>query len=218
MNILVSPEHVPIEERHERAERRARQQRIGILARLVEEETIERQGYRAESRGQAVDAVNQIDGVDHVYHEQDRQQPAYYRRNLVYAGETVKIVYPGARHKEECPDDDLKHKFGPVAHAYQVVGDADKIHQHQSAKQEEHRNKRTRQSRVHARDLKPDVAPHDDTEREYERRQKRYPAKTRHDPAVDLAVVDFIKEFAAERDGHNVGDDESRQHDRHDET
>ena len=102
-------EDVEVEERHQSAQGRRRQQCIQPPLKHHKHEAESDEGYDAQPRRQPVDAVNEVQGVDDVDYPQHRERHGHINRQIVDAEQPVQVVevqprrhnQNGAQHLEE---------------------------------------------------------------------------------------------------------------------
>ena len=87
--LLRVAEHVEVEEGHQRAQHGGADGGGHVEAVGVEHAGQEEQGHDAQPRGQTVDAVDEVDGVDDEHQHEHRQRLAYPPRYLPDAEEAV---------------------------------------------------------------------------------------------------------------------------------
>ena len=90
----------------------------------------------------------------------------------------------------------LHHKLCPVLDAYQVIGYADKIEQHQTAECRYHQQTVVVESRGESIILKHDVASEHQSHREQYHRLESNASKTGNESFMDFTFIHFVKQVA----------------------
>ena len=129
-------EHVIIEERHEHAEGGEGEYGVDVFMRHQEYHSVEQHRHAAQPGGQAVDAVNQVDGVDDEHHGKHRKRPSRPCGYVIYKEQAVQVVNPHSGGNHHHPAGYLHHELRAVTDAYQVIGHAHKI-EHQDGTETE---------------------------------------------------------------------------------
>ena len=128
LGVLVDvAEDVEVEEGDQHAERGEREDGQVVAAQVEERDAVYGRGYGAEARGQAVDAVYEVDGVDEEHYDDGGEGIAYPGRELADAGGSGKGVEPAPARKQQDGAYYLYHKLGAVLDADEVVGHAYEI-------------------------------------------------------------------------------------------
>lgn len=129
-------EHIVVEKRHERPQPGKRQQTELRATQHIEDDRIEYHGYSTQSRGKPVDAVDEVQGIDDVDHQDYRHQIGYNHIDFFKSEHPVERHQPNAGSREKNGGDNLADKFGAVLHSDEVVGHSDQIHHHKRAESE----------------------------------------------------------------------------------
>lgn len=208
--LLRVAEHIEIEERDEHAHRSHRQHRVEIVADDEERDSVDERGYGAQARGQAVDAVDEVERVDDEHHHHHREGHPGPGGDVAQPEDAVEIADPYSAEYEHDGANHLDEELGAVAHAHQVVGDAHQI-QHQHGTEAEEQRPDVEERRDHHLGVAHSYI-HADHEEDGEEnhRPEGDATQTRHQAAVDLALVRLVEELTAESDKENLGDEYAR--------
>ena len=90
-----------------------------------------------EPRRQTIDAVNQVDGIGNIHHDEHGKRHTEPWRNLIHPEETVERLDPYARSHEQACRQYLHQELLLVPHAYQVVGETHQEEHHATHQQGE---------------------------------------------------------------------------------
>ncbi len=112
---------------------------------------------------------------------------------MVDPEKAVEVRNPHPSRHEQCAGENLKQELAPVADSDKIVGNTYKIHQHQTAKQEEDWNHLHHKRLAQRQLLRSEIESYDHAEREYYGGEESDAAKTRYNPPVYLALIDFIE-------------------------
>ncbi len=137
--LLGVAEDVVVEERQQHTQGGEAQDRVEVLAAEVEGHAVDYHGHRAQARGQAVDAVDQVDGVDYENPQQQCEGPHAPPGDLLQAEESVEVGHAQAADHQHRHAADLHHELGAVLDADQVVGQAHDVEHQQGAEAEGYR-------------------------------------------------------------------------------
>lgn len=205
-------EDVVVEEWHEGAECGSGEHRVDVFSCLIEDIAVIGEGDGAESGGETVDAVDEVDGIDHEDCQKDGGGDSEPGVDSAYAKESEEVADVETRHGDERSGYDLEDEFAAIAHSDEVVGDSGEIHQHQGADEEEDRHNSLVELHAHDEYLRAEVDGEHDADGEDEGGEEGDAAETGHSPLMDFAFVDFVEKLAAEGYEEHFGDYESRQH------
>ena len=113
---------------------------LGIEPQVVlgKEDAEGTQGYDTDAGGQAVDAVDEVDGIGDEDHQQHGERNADERSNLVDAQQAVEVVDVQAGDREEGRGDNLNLELVAVTDTYQVVANADDVQQRKAGNETKH--------------------------------------------------------------------------------
>ena len=81
----------------------------------------------AQAWWESVDAVNEVDGVDDEQDGKNSYRVADPQWNLIYAEDTVEIVYHEVAEREKQCGDKLNDKFVLGLDTFEVINDANKV-------------------------------------------------------------------------------------------
>ena len=94
MSTVGVTEHVVAPKGHKDTQRTDRQQGVNILPAKKEYNAQDRQGDTTQARGQAVDTINQVNGICYIYHDKHRERHPYPNRHRVNTEQATKRVEP----------------------------------------------------------------------------------------------------------------------------
>lgn len=193
--LLGLAEHVVVEERYDRAQRRERQQGESVLPHLEEDAPVIAKSDPAEAGRQSVDAVYQVHRVDDEYNQQNRQRPKHHDRQTVEQQQTVEVRQVQSAEEEEQAARDLNHELRTVLHSDQVVRYADQIQKNQRAEAD----RQTQHVRSHLSHQQltagMNVEHQQDEYREHDHRLERQTSQSGYRAMVYLALVRLVEQF-----------------------
>lgn len=210
-------EDVVVEERDEYAQRRKGYHRIDTVALHHEECAVNHKSDAAQTRCQAVDAVDKVYGVDEEDYHQHRQRIAHHGRQNMYAEHAVEVVNPHSRDNHQHRTQYLHDELFTVAHTHQIVGDAYQIEHYERAESEQQRHHVPSRLFEQVVMLRKVVYTEQQHNREAYDRHKGEAAKTRHHYSVYFAFVRHVEQVATERYAQYLRDKYSRKEHAHDE-
>ena len=191
-------EHVEHEERQQRSQCGHGDGRENAKVRPQEDIGIEQACYRAEARGQSVNAVDKVDGVDDEDYKKPCQEYRRGKRQLVYAQKPVKIADPDAADDHEGGRYSLHDELGAVFHAHKIVGHACEVEDYGSAAGEAQRLEIVVDPQLDGNILRQSTQAEKEQQGEQNGREKRYAAQTRHLGLVYLARIGRVEQILAE--------------------
>ena len=96
MSTVGVTEHVVAPKGHKDTQRTDRQQGVNILPTKKEYHAQDRQGDTTQARGQAINTVDQVDGVGDIHHDEHRERHPHPSRHRVNTEQATKRVEPVA--------------------------------------------------------------------------------------------------------------------------
>ena len=94
MSTVGVTEHVVTPKGHKDTQRTDRQQGVNILPAKKEYHAQDRQGDTTQARGQAINTVDQVDGVGDIHHDEHRERHPHPSRHRVDTEQTAQRVEP----------------------------------------------------------------------------------------------------------------------------
>lgn len=202
-------ENVVVEERHQHACGGEGNHRVELVADEKEPHAVKDESHAGQTRGESVDAVDEVYCVDYRHDNQHRERIGEPHGDVVDAAETVEVAEVETADDEHQGADDLDDEFGAVADADEVVGDAGDVDERQGAEAEGEGDDVVGHSVEDVGQPDDHVAADEQGESEVDDRRKSQTAQSRHRAVVYLAFVDFIEEVLAESDEQNLGNDQT---------
>lgn len=208
--------HVVEPERDNHTQRRNAEQGEG---KQMEPDVQPRQSHQrdaAESGSQTVDAVNQVDGIGYIHHDEHGERHAHPWRQLIDSEESVERLDPHARSHEQRCRHNLHQELLLVPHSNQVVGES---HQEQHHATHQQGQKLVRHLPMHrpAAQSHQMIYQHQAAHGNQHHREERESAQTGNRRMMHLPLVRHIKEFLLMRDKENVRQHKHGDGDRHNE-
>ena len=137
MSTVGVTEHVVAPKGHKDTQRTDRQQGVNILPAKKEYHAQDRQGDTTQARGQAVDTINQVNGICYIYHDKHRERHPYPNRHRVNTEQATKRVEPVAWQYQQKRSGDLHGELIAVAYTDQIVANTHQIKQRHAHEQEQ---------------------------------------------------------------------------------
>ena len=131
--LLHVAEHIVIEKRHEDTESGKRDAGKSIFTYYQERHAVDYRSYRAQARGQTVNTVDKIDGVDEEHYHESSERHSQPRRYVINAEDSTDGVKPRTAAYQHCGTDDLHHEFGYIADTDEGIGNTHKVKKLKSA-------------------------------------------------------------------------------------
>ena len=119
---LVS-KHIIIPERDDHTQSRDTQQGIGVQSQPDMQPRQSHQRDGTEPRSQTVDAVNQVDGIGNIHHDEHGKRHAEPWRNLIHSEESVERLDPYARSHEQACRQYLHQELLLIPHSDEIIGE-----------------------------------------------------------------------------------------------
>lgn len=117
---LVS-KHIIIPERDDHTQSRDTQQGIGVQSQPDMQPRQSHQRDGTEPRSQTIDAVNQVDGIGNIHHDEHGKRHAEPWRNLIHPEESVERLDPYARSHEQACRQHLHQELLLIPHANEII-------------------------------------------------------------------------------------------------
>lgn len=203
--------HVVEPERDNHAQRRNAEQGEG---KQMQPDVQTRQCHQrdgTESGSQSVDAVNQVDGIGYVHHDEHGERHAHPWRQLIDSEESVERLDPYARSHEQACRQYLHQELLLIPHADEIIGEPHQEEHHATHQQGQ---KLIRHLPVHrpAAQSHQMIYQHQAAHGNQHHREERESAQSRNRRMMHLSLVRHIKEFLLMRDKedvrqHDIGDD-----------
>lgn len=199
--------HVVEPERDNHTQCRDTEQGIGVQSQPDMQPRQSHQRDGTEPRRQAVDAVNQVDGIGNIHHDEHGERHAHPWRQLIDSEESVERLDPYTRSHEQARRQYLHNELLLVPHAYQVVGES---HQEQHHATHQQCQKLIRHLPVQRPAVQPHqvMHQHQTTHGNQHHGEERQTAQSWYRSMMHLSLVRHIKQSLLMRDEQNV-----RQHD-----
>ena len=204
---LGAAEHIVVEEGDQHSERGGCQHGVAPHPFLDEQAREHQQGHAAQARSQAVDAVDEVDGISDEHYHKDGEGHAYPRGKLMDAQQAVEVVDPQAGQGEQAGAEYLQDELLAVADTDQVVGDAGEVEHGHAADVEQHLGKemegigpRQTLARQQA------DSEHDGIGKEH-RGKKGHAAQAGNGPRMHLTGVGYVEQLLPHRDEQDAGND-----------
>lgn len=206
--------HVVEPERDNHAQRRNAEQGEG---KQMQPDVLPRQCHQrdgTESGSQSVDAVNQVDGIGYVHHDEHGERHAHPWRQLIDSEESVERLDPYARSHEQACRQYLHQELLLVPHSNQVVGESHQEQHHATHQQCQKLIRHLPVQRPAAQSHQM-IYQHQAAHGNQHHREERKSAQSRNRRMMHLSLIRHIKEFLLMRDKENVRQHQHGDNDRH---
>lgn len=167
-----------------------------------------------ESGSQSVDAVNQVDGIGYVHHDEHGERHAHPWRQLIDSEESVERLDPHARSHEQRCRHYLHQELLLVPHSNQVVGESHQEQHHATHQQCQKLIRHLPVQRPAAQSHQM-IYQHQAAHGNQHHREERKSAQSRNRRMMHLSLIRHIKEFLLMRDKENVRQHQHGDGDRH---
>ena len=181
---------------------------------IQEDEAQDGQGDATEPRGQPVDAVDQVDGVRDVDHDEQRERYAYPGGDGVYAEQAAERAEPVAGERQQRRRQYLHQELVPVSHAHQVVAHAHQVEERHAHEEEQELVEHAERQAGEVGVVHVEVQPHDQEERHQDHGEERQPSQPRDRRGVHLPGVRDVVEPFLVGDHEDPRDDDHAEHHR----
>ncbi len=193
---------------HQDTQRAERKQGVNVLPLDQKDHAQDRQGDATQTRGQTVDTVNQVDGVRHVDHGEDRDRNAQQGRDGIDPEQATQRVEPVAGQHQQKGRHDLHDELVTVTHTHQVVADTHQVKQRHPHEQEKILVQHAKRETPQVRGPQAKAKAHQQGHRHQDNRKERQSAQTGDRGRMHLAGVrDIIQAFLV-RDHQDPRDDD----------
>lgn len=125
-------EHIVVEKRNKCTQCHNRKRSIQPLSLIGKEYGKEEKSYTTQSRSQAIDSIDQVDGVGDKHNRKDGKWNPHRCRQLINSENTIQIVYPQSRGNQQYGTEYLNNELLIIANAYQIVGNTGQIQKQQA--------------------------------------------------------------------------------------
>ena len=209
------PENVVGEKGNQHADAHKSHQGVDPPA-AVDEHTAEHgQGDHAQTGGEAVDAVDQVDGVGDEDHQHQRQRDAEPGSDGVDAEQAVEVVDVQPRKGKHQGGQKLDHELLAVADTYQVVGNAHYVEQRQARGEQQQLGRHAGKEQAVRGTVQQQAQGDEQAHAEQDDREEAYAPQTGDQVTVNLAGIGHVEQTLAERDQQDVRNDDLAQDDCH---
>lgn len=195
---LVSPaciaEHIVAPERNEDAQGGQCQNDIDVLGQQVVHVAHHKQGNAAQTGGQSVDAVYQVDGIGDIDNEEYGERNADPCRKVVDAEQSAQRINPVAAADQQEGGENLDQEFLAVAYSDKVVLHPDEVEQHGAHQPEQKFVEGAVEGKMGDRNSDNITYPHDQGEGDDDGGQERESAQTGYWTGMYLAGVRHVEQ------------------------
>lgn len=193
ITFLCAAKHVVDEEWHQSAERSACKSGIEIMAGNHKKEGIEYHGDGCKARGESVDSIDKIYGIDYVDDYEPGEDVSHHGIDVVDKEESEKIAYSQTGSHYQDRRYYLHQEFDAVFHSGEVVGYSCHKHQQHGAEAENQLAEARGHGSLKRCFAKNECTPCHQTHSEGNGGEEGYSAEPRHNALMHLPVVVLVK-------------------------